>query len=104
MAGVHEHGDFGTEFWPRLQRTAQYVTAVGFGTRVEPDAAGAQVREAHRRVRGIDPVTGGRYVATDPDLLRWVHATEVSSFLDAVGRGGMALTSTQALARARTSS
>jgi uncharacterized protein (DUF2236 family) len=33
---------------------------------------------------------------TDPDLLRWVHATEVSSFLDAVSRGGMALTGAQA--------
>ncbi len=96
MAGVHAHSDFSTDFWPRLQRTAQYVTTVGFGTRVEADAAGARVRAVHRRVRGVDPVTGGRYAATDPDLLRWVHATEVSSFLDAVGRGGMALTGAQA--------
>jgi uncharacterized protein (DUF2236 family) len=96
MAGVHEPGDFGTDFWRRLQRTAQYVTTVGFGTRIEADAAGARVRAVHDRVRGVDPVTGGRYAATDPDLLRWVHATEVSSFLDAVGRGGMALTGAQA--------
>ncbi|PZS37595.1 MAG: hypothetical protein DLM62_18275 [Pseudonocardiales bacterium] len=58
---------------PRLQRTAQYVTTVGFGTRVEADAAGARVRAMRRRVRGVDPVTGGRYAVTDPDLLRWVH-------------------------------
>lgn len=68
------------------------MITVGFGTRVEADAAGARVRAVHRRVRGIDPVIGGRYAANDPDLLRWVHATEVSSFLDAVGRGGLSLT------------
>jgi uncharacterized protein (DUF2236 family) len=92
MAGVHEHGEFSSDFWPRLQRTAQYVTTVGFGTRVEADAAGARVRAVHRRVRGVDPVTGRQYAATDPDLLRWVHVTEVSSFIDAVRRGGLALT------------
>ncbi|MGB8963759.1 MAG: oxygenase MpaB family protein [Pseudonocardiaceae bacterium] len=96
MAGVHEHSDFSSNFWPRLQRTAQYVTTVGFGTRVEVDAAAARVRAVHRRVRGVDPVTGGRYAATDPHLLRWVHATEMSSFLDAVGRGGLALTDAEA--------
>ncbi|HEV7450671.1 MAG TPA: oxygenase MpaB family protein [Pseudonocardiaceae bacterium] len=92
MAGVHEHGDFSNDFWPRLQRTAQYVVTVGFGTRAQADTAAAAVRAVHRRVRGVDPVTGGRYAATDPDLLRWVHATEVASFLDAVGRGGLSLT------------
>jgi uncharacterized protein (DUF2236 family) len=95
MAGVHEHSDL-SDFWPRLQRTAQYVTTVGFGTRVQADAAAARVRAVHRRVHGVDPVTGGRYTATDPDLLRWVHVTEVSSFLDAVGRGGLLLTGAEA--------
>ncbi|MGQ0775254.1 MAG: oxygenase MpaB family protein [Pseudonocardiales bacterium] len=95
MAGVHEHTDFST-FWPRLQRTAQYVATVGFGTRAEVDAAAARVRAMHRHVRGIDPVTGGRYAATDPDLLRWVHTTEMSSFLDATRRGGLRLTGSEA--------
>lgn len=92
MAGVHEHSDFSTNFWPRLQRTAQYVTLVGFGARGEVDAAAARVREVHRHVRGVDPVTGSPYAATDPDLLRWVHATEVASFVDVTRRGGLALT------------
>ncbi|MGH3887235.1 MAG: oxygenase MpaB family protein [Pseudonocardiaceae bacterium] len=96
MAGVHEHGGFSNDFWPRLQRTAQYVTTVGFGTRAQADAAATRVRAVHRTVRGVDPVTGGRYAATDPDLLRWVHVTEVSSFLDAVGRGGLPLTGAEA--------
>ncbi|MGH3917350.1 MAG: oxygenase MpaB family protein [Pseudonocardiaceae bacterium] len=96
MAGVSEHSDFRTNFWPRLQRTAQYVTTVCFGTRAEVDAAAARVRAAHQHVRGVDPVTGGRYAASDPDLLRWVHATEMSSFLDATRRGGLRLTDSEA--------
>lgn len=96
MAAVHEHAGFSNEFWPRLQRTAQYVTTVGFGTRGEADAAAARVRTVHQKVRGIDPVTGGRYAATNPDLLRWVHVAEVSSFLDAASRGGLPLTDAEA--------
>lgn len=91
MAGVHEHSRFREDFWPRLQRTAQYVTTVGFGTRAQADDVAARVREVHRRVHGVDPVTGLPYSAEDPDLLRWVHVTETASFLDAVRRGGLAL-------------
>jgi uncharacterized protein (DUF2236 family) len=79
-----------------LQRTAQYVTTVGFGTRPEADAAAARVRTVHQLVRGVDPVTGAPYAATDPDLLLWVHATEVASLLDATRRGGLRLTGSEA--------
>lgn len=96
MAGVHQHSDFQADFWPRLQRTAQYVTTVAFGTRAQADAAAARVRVIHRRVRGVDPVTAMPYDATDPDLLRWVHVTEVASFLEAVRRAGLRLTDAQA--------
>lgn len=96
MAGVHEHSDFRTNFWPRLQRTAQYVTTVGFGTRAEVDAAAARVRAVHQRVRGVDPVTGAPYAADDPDLLRWIHVSEVASLLDAGRRGGIKLTDLEA--------
>jgi len=96
MAGVHEHTDLSTDFWPRLRRTAQYVTTVGFGTRAQADAAAARVRAVHKGVRGVDPVTGEPYAATDPDLLRWVHVAEVSSFLDTVRRGGLTLSGVEA--------
>jgi uncharacterized protein (DUF2236 family) len=91
MAAVAEHSRFARDFWTRLQRTAQYVTTVTFGTRTEADAAAARVRAVHERIRGIDPVSGRRYAASDPDLLQWVHASEVSSFMDAVTRGGLVL-------------
>lgn len=91
MAGVHEHSDFRSAFWVRLQRTAQYVTTVAFGTTEQADAAASRVRAMHERVQGIDPVTGAHYAARDPELLRWVHATEVESFVDAARRGGAGL-------------
>lgn len=95
MAGVDQHSGISSDsygpgdFWPRLQRTAEYVTTLAFADTVAADRAVARVRGIHRRVRGIDPVTGRRYSADDPDLLRWVHVTEVSSFARAVRRLGL---------------
>jgi uncharacterized protein (DUF2236 family) len=96
MAGVAQHSNFADDFWPRLRRTAEYVTTIAFGTTAQADAAAARVRRVHRTVRGIDEVTGLPYTADDPDLLRWVHITEVSSFLDAVRRAGLRLTDAEA--------
>jgi uncharacterized protein (DUF2236 family) len=39
-----------------------------------------EVRTVHERVRGIAP-DGRPYAASDPDLLTFVHVTEVSNFL-----------------------
>lgn len=89
MAGVDQHSSFPDEFWPRLERTAGYVTTLAFADRATADKAVARVRGIHRRVRGVDTVTGREYSADDPDLLRWVHTTEVSSFAAAVRRLGL---------------
>jgi uncharacterized protein (DUF2236 family) len=89
MAGVDQHSSFPDDFWPRLQRTAGYVTTLAFADTASADRAAARVRAIHRRVHGVDPVTGLRYSADDPDLLRWVHVTEVSSFSAAVRRLGL---------------
>ncbi len=89
MAGVDQHSSFPTDFWPRLQRTAGYVTTLAFADTATADAAVARVRTIHRHVRGIDPVTGRAYSADDPELLRWVHVSEVSSFSAAVRRLGL---------------
>jgi uncharacterized protein (DUF2236 family) len=51
-----------------------------FGTKAEADEAAGRINRLHFRVNGVDPVTGERYDAVDPDLLLWVHAClEVSS-------------------------
>jgi uncharacterized protein (DUF2236 family) len=89
MAGVDQHSSFPDDFWPRLERTAGYVTTLAFGDTATADQAVARVRAIHRRVHGTDPVTGREYSADDPDLLRWVHVTEVSSFSAAVRRLGL---------------
>lgn len=89
MAGIEQHSSFPDDFWPRLQRTAGYVTTLAFADTATADAAAARVRAIHSHVRGTDPVTGATYSADDPDLLRWVHATEVSSFSAAVRRLGL---------------
>jgi uncharacterized protein (DUF2236 family) len=89
MAGVHQHSNFPDDFWPRLQRTADYVTTLAFADTATADRAVARVRGIHRRVRGTDPVTGRSYSADDPELLRWVHVTEVGSFAHAVRRLGL---------------
>ena len=91
MAGVFEHSSSVTDFWPRFQRTARYVTTVNFGTTQEVDAAAARVRGLHSAVRGTDPVTGRAYSARNPKLVTWVHVTEVHSFLSAVQRAGLGL-------------
>ncbi len=96
MAGVYEHSGYRDNFWPRLQRTVQYVSTVAFGPTDEVEAIAARVRQLHTLVRGTDDVTGLRYSAQDPELLTWVHVTEVSSFLTAVRRGGLRLSDADA--------
>jgi uncharacterized protein (DUF2236 family) len=95
MAGVYEHSGYQDNFWPRLRRTAQYVSTVAFSPTSEVDAVVARVRQMHTLVRGTDDVTGLHYSAQDPELLTWVHVTEVASFLNAVSRGGLVLTGEQ---------
>jgi uncharacterized protein (DUF2236 family) len=81
MAGVAQHSDYRNRALHRLQRTAAYVTATTFGDTATAHAAAARVKAAHRRVRGIDPVTRRPYSAEDPDTQLWVHCVEWHSFL-----------------------
>lgn len=83
MAAVDQHSDFRADPWGRLRRTSDYLVATTFGDTATAHQWGARVRAVHRRVRGIDPVTGLSYRADDPELLLWVHAVEVHSFLKA---------------------
>jgi uncharacterized protein (DUF2236 family) len=82
MAGVDQHSDFHTAFWPRLGRTAEYVMTVTYSPRDRVDAIAAKVRAAHEHVRGVDPVTGLAYRASDPDLLRWRHGPTAREALE----------------------
>jgi uncharacterized protein (DUF2236 family) len=92
MAGVAQHSDYRTRALDRLRRTAYYVTATTFGDRATADAAAARVRRVHRKIRGIDPVTGRAYSADDPETQLWVHCVEWHSFLAAYRAYGGRLT------------
>ena len=92
MAGVAQNSDFKRDPWRRLLRTSDYIGAVIYGTTGQAHAAGARVRAIHGRLRAVDPRTGELFRVDDPDLLRWVHVTEVESFLTTAVRAGVALT------------
>ena len=81
MAGVDQHSDWRRDPVGRLAATSTYVTTITFGERAAAERAAARVRRIHEHVRGVDPVTGRRYEASDPALLLWVHAILVDSGL-----------------------
>jgi len=86
IAAVADHSDYRTDVWGRYARTTNYVVTTIFGTTRQAEAVGLRVREVHRPIRGVDRVTGRPYAADDPDLLLWIHATLVDSFLLAYRR------------------
>ncbi|MGW5671464.1 oxygenase MpaB family protein [Micromonospora sp. NPDC003776] len=92
MAGVAQNSNYRTDAWGRLVRTANYVGTTIYGTTDEAEAAGRRLRARHARLRARDPFTGEEFRIDDPDLLRWVHVTEVESFVSTARRAGLALT------------
>ncbi len=88
--GVAEHSGFRVEAfggWRRLHRTLGAMLALTFGDRDDALRAAGRINAIHDRIHGalskpegVFPV-GTRYSAHDPELLRWVHATLVDSFL-----------------------
>jgi uncharacterized protein (DUF2236 family) len=86
IAAVAEHSDYRSDVWGRYARTTNYVVTTIFGTTRQAEALGARVQEVHRPIRGVDRVTGRPYAADDPELLLWIHATLIESFLAAYRR------------------
>ncbi len=87
VSGLLAHTDSLDEPYERLERTAEVVNAIGFGTREDADRMTAPVRAAHRRVRGKLKESVGPYPARtpyradDPELLMWVLFTLIDSAL-----------------------
>lgn len=82
MAGVAQHSSFRDDPFGRLERTSRFVVATVYGTTADAERAARTVRRVHRRVRGTT-ADGTPYDAADPELVAFVHATEVDSFLAA---------------------
>jgi uncharacterized protein (DUF2236 family) len=87
MQGVGEHSDFRADPLGRLRRTVFFLGTTTYCSLPEAEAAIATVRRVHLGVSGTTP-EGRHYCADDPDLLAWVHATEIDSFLEAFLRYG----------------
>jgi uncharacterized protein (DUF2236 family) len=79
-AGVAEHSNYREDPFGRLYRTLDTVTTIVFGTTPEAKAAAARLHRVHTRVKG-HAGDGTPYVATDPELVMWVHATLVDTSL-----------------------
>jgi uncharacterized protein (DUF2236 family) len=92
VVDAHSHHQW--DPWLRLARTAEYVGVTTYGTAAEAMLAGSRLRAVHARVHGTTR-SGRPYTADDPNLLAWVHACLVASFLEIVTRGGMSLTGQQ---------
>jgi len=86
MAGVANHSNYRHDVWGRFNRSAAYVSTTVFGDTPTAEAAGRKVRAVHRSIHGIDSVTGRPYAADAPELLLWVHACLVDSFIAAYRR------------------
>src|SRR6266540_558492 len=82
VAGARQTGMYERDPWRRLERTLRQTFTVVFGTRLEAELAARRIDDVHGAIKGIDAVTGLRYDARDPELLLWVHACLVSSFLE----------------------
>ena len=82
LAAVWDHSDLQGDLSARLGRTALFIAVTTYGTAAMAEDAVARVRAVHARTRGTAP-DGRAYAADDPALLRYVHLTEVGSFLDA---------------------
>jgi uncharacterized protein (DUF2236 family) len=82
LAGVWDHSNFRDDLKGRLGRTAFFISCTTYGGTELAERAIAHVRNIHQHVRGTAP-DGTPYSAEDPELLTWVHVTEVLSFLKA---------------------
>lgn len=85
LAGVWDHSTFRTDMRGRLRRTATFIAGTTYGARADALALIERVKRIHLSVTGVAP-DGRPYRASDPVLLTWVHAAEVSSFLGAYVR------------------
>jgi uncharacterized protein (DUF2236 family) len=89
FAGFEANSSYRVDPWGRLQRTGQWLGTVAFGSRSEAELAGERLRSLHARLGPtVDPESGREFRVDDPELLLWVHCTEVDSFLSTYLRSG----------------
>lgn len=80
LSGVWDHSNFRQDLLGRLRRTGQFIAATTYAPKEEAERLIRLVTAMHAKVVGTAP-DGRPYEALNPELLTWVHVTEVSSFL-----------------------
>lgn len=81
MAVFTQNTRYQDDPWGRLWRTADYFVQTIFGDKDAADRAAAKVRAIHERAVAIDPKSGVLRRADESELLMWIHATAVDSFI-----------------------
>lgn len=82
LGAVWDHSRFRTQLQARLGRTALFVATTTYGGTAAALQTIERVNRIHAQIRGHLP-DGTPYVANDPELIRWVHLGETTSFLRA---------------------
>jgi uncharacterized protein (DUF2236 family) len=80
LAGVWDHSNFREDLVGRLRRTTNFVGATTYAPTAAARELIERVKHIHAQVRGVDEA-GRPYAADDPELLTWVHVSEMASFL-----------------------
>ena len=80
LAGVWDHSNFRQDMLGRLRRTSLFIAGTSYGGLQDAEQLLDKVRTIHLQVTGHAP-DGRAYAASDPELLTWVHVSEVSQFL-----------------------
>ena len=81
MAAVDQHSKFREDPWGRLERTTNFVVATTYGDTAAAEAAAAPCAGCTSTSTASIPSPAQAYAGNDPDLLLWIHAVEVDSFL-----------------------
>lgn len=87
MAGIAQHSNYKNDPTGRLIRTARFVAGTTFGPTPFVEQLIGEVLAVHAYVKGTT-TEGVPYSASDPDLVTWVHITEVRHFLRSYQRYG----------------
>ncbi|MDG4829899.1 oxygenase MpaB family protein [Solwaraspora sp. WMMD1047] len=88
IAGVVQNCDLRTDGYDRVLRGLRHLNTVAWAPTPVVDRAARVVRACHRHATAIDRATGDVIRVDEPDLLRWVHVTQMESHLTAVRLSG----------------
>ncbi|MDF0528901.1 oxygenase MpaB family protein [Tsukamurella sp. 8F] len=80
-AAVADSAGIYTDPFGRLDRTLSYFLLVALADGRTAVAASEHLMDVHAKATGIEPVTGRRYAANNPDSQLWIHVTGWHSVL-----------------------